>query len=399
LGLTGPRDVLVVDEHILSVTPSGVATADVPEDVAVYDVTAMTIMPGMVAGHIHLSYFEVDISVATALEMAYPPTYIAVAATRSAARTLAAGFTSAVGAGGLYDIDMVLKQLMADGLATGPRLVASGRDLIATGHPLDNRPDWWQAGPGPLGVICDGPDEFRKAVRQEAKRGAEVIKLYPEGGHGFPKRASRLTYDEIATVVETAELCGMRVRAHVYSKPAILSCLKAGVQIIDHADHMDEEIIELFVKHGSFVLPSLYLLKAAVGLLNTKEECEAHYARARLMLAKGVEAGVTFVTGDDFGTQLMPHGTNGEELRCYVDDIGIAPREVLKWATTNGAAMMERNDLGEIAPGKLADLLIVNGDPESDIRCVADPNNILMVMQGGKVATERGLQPMTRQAH
>ena len=388
LGSPGRHDILIEGERILSVQPTGAPSTEPANETI--DATGATLMPGMVAGHSHFSYFEVSLDTTTALEMTYPATYIAVAATRSLGRTLAAGFTSAMGAGGIYDIDMTMEWLMRDGLVTGPRLLPCGRDLIPTGHPMDNRPVWWNAGPGPLGVTCDGPDEFRKAVREEAKRGAQVVKLYPEGGHGFPKKSARLTYEEIAAVVDTAERCGIRVRAHVWSRQGIWECLRAGVHIIDHADQMDEEIIDAFVRQGTYVLPSLYLLKGTTGILYTSEERDRHYRRAAEILPKGVAAGVKFVTGDDFGTQLMPHGTNGEELRCLVEDIGIPAAEVLKWATVNGAEMIGWPDLGEVAPGKIADLLLVDGNPAEDISSVADPTHIHMVMQGGKKVAARG---------
>jgi len=235
------------------------------------------------------------------VDMDYPGTYLTVAAAYHAANILKAGFTSAIGAGVMYNIDVVIKQLIADGLAIGPRLVASGRDMCATGHALDWKPHFWNMGPGALSAICDGPNEFRKAVREEAKKGVEIIKLYPEGGHGVPTGGSRLTYDEIATVVETAELCDMRVRTHVYSKPVIKACIKAGVHVIDHGDHMDEELVELFVENGTFVLPSLALLKEYVGVFYTQAQCDEWFGAARISLAQGVKAGVKFVSGDDVG--------------------------------------------------------------------------------------------------
>jgi imidazolonepropionase-like amidohydrolase len=386
-GLNAPRpaDVVVEANRIVAVDAPGQFAGN-PGDVE-YDLAGKTLMPGMVSGHTHLSYHNLDPLNVRSVDMDYPGTYLTVAASRHAENILKAGFTSAVGAGVMYNIDVVLKQLIEDGLAVGPRIMACGRDMAPTGHALDWKPHFWNMPSGALSAICDGPDEFRKAVREEAKKGVEIIKLYPEGGHGVPRAGSRLSYDEIATVVETAELCDMKVRVHAYSKPVIKACLKAGVHVIDHGDHMDEELIELFVEKGTFVLPSLALLKEYVGIFHSQQQCDEWFDYARGSLALGVKAGVKFVSGDDVGIIQWPHGENAREFPVYVNDLGIDPLEVIKWATVNGTAMMGRTDLGHIATGNIADLVIVNGCPIHDIRVLVDRTNILMVMKDGQIVS------------
>jgi imidazolonepropionase-like amidohydrolase len=176
----------------------------------------------------------------------------------------------------------------------------------------------------------------------------------------------------------------MRVRAHAYSREMIRTCLRAGVHIIDHCDQMDDEIIEQCVRQGTFVLPSLYHLTLMNGITHTAEDCARWYDYARGSLARAVKAGVKLVIGDDFGTLQGPHGDNAKELAVYTDVIGIAPLEVIKWATANGAEMMQRGDIGRIEPGKLADLLVIDGDPLADMKILADKSRLLMVMQGGR---------------
>jgi imidazolonepropionase-like amidohydrolase len=350
----------------------------------VFDLAGRTLMPGMVAGHLHITYHQLDVFDLMGSDMKHPAAYIGVAAARNAETVLKAGFTSAIGAGGSHNMDVVLKQLIADGLAVGPRLVACGKDFCVTGHPVDYKPELWQSSQAALGEVCDGPDEFRKGVRRECKRGVEVIKLFAEGGHGLPTSVARMSYEEIAATVETATLCNMRVRAHAYSREMIKTCLRAGVHIIDHCDQMDDEIIAQCVRQGTFVLPSLYHLTVMTGITHSAEECERWYDYARGSLARAVKAGVKLVTGDDFGTLQGPHGDNAKELAVYTDVIGIAPLEVIKWATANGAEMMQRSDIGRIEPGKLADLLVIDGDPLMDMKILADKSRLLMVMQGGR---------------
>jgi imidazolonepropionase-like amidohydrolase len=384
----GTADVVVEADRITQV---GLSPAEpLRADDLVYDCAGKTLMPGMTAGHGHLSFHDLTLQRIMDVDMRHPAAYMGVVAAKNAQRTLEAGFTTYVGAGSVHNLDVVLRDLIADGVAQGPRIVACGRDFAPTGHALDYKPEHWNVRPatptGSLGALCDGPDEFRKEVRREAKRGVEMIKLYPEGGHGLPSRTVRLSETEIATVVETAQLCGLRVRCHAYSKPVIKRCLTAGVAIIDHGDHLDEELAELFVKHGTFVLPSLYLAKMTAGVYHTQADCDGWFAYARTSLAMGIEAGVKFVTGDDFGLLELPHGDNARELALYVEELGLPSREVLRWATAHGAAMAAIPDLGRIAPGQLADLVVVDGDPLERIAVLTEPERIVLVMKGGGIA-------------
>jgi len=165
----------------------------------------------------------------------------------------------------------------------------------------------------------------------------------------------------------------------------IKQCLKAGVDIIDHCDQMDDEIIETCVAQGTFVLPSLYHLTLMDGITHSADDRQRWFDYARTILPKAIKAGVKLVTGDDFGTLQGPHGDNAKELSIYTDEIGIDPLEVIRWATVNGAAMMQNDELGVIAVGNLADLIVVDGDPLADMGILARPGGIVHVMQGGKV--------------
>jgi len=250
-----------------------------------------------------------------------------------------------------------------------------------------------------MGVVrvCDGPDEFRKAVRDEIKRGAEIIKVYVTGGHGVttPKHNISLALDELHAVVDAAHGRGKRVRGHVAHKRAILDCIAAGVDIIDHADGMDEECIDKLAEAGTFVLPSLYLpLKMLEYLgdapppgakpeMGFNTETGQDFSDMCGMLAKAVEAGVKLCVGDDFGAAPTPHGAYIEELAVYVDHAGIPPLEVLRWATKNGGELFGQPDkVGTIEEGKFADLVVVDGDPSDNIGVLRD--GVVAVMKDGK---------------
>src|SRR5581483_4926233 len=207
--------VVVEGQRITAVDTEGVpATADD----AVFDLGGKTIMPGMVTGHYHVAYDHVHSP--EEIDMKHSAGYTTLVAAKNAELTLRSGYTGAIGAACIHNIDATLKQAIADGLIIGPRLLASSRDLCTTAGPVDTRPDHW--GPMPDGVarLCDGADEFRKAVRQEIKLGADVIKVHVTGGHGVqcdPEDVI-MTDEELSAAVQTAHGLGRRIRGHVASK-------------------------------------------------------------------------------------------------------------------------------------------------------------------------------------
>ncbi|MEY2926164.1 MAG: hypothetical protein RL367_641 [Pseudomonadota bacterium] len=389
--------VVVEGAHILAVGRGDAIPQPTAGD-RVIPIGGRTVMPGMVAGHAHLSYPNFDPDDLNSIDMAKPATYMAVIATKNAEATLKAGFTAAAGAGSVHQIDRVLKDLIRQGIVDGPRIMACGQDIMPTGGGMDLKPSWWQFGMPGLALICDGVDEVRRAVRLQAKEGNDFIKIYPQGGHGVPDRGRMDMHpDEIEAAVSAGHDKGKLVRAHVVTKPAILECLKAGVDIIDHGNGMDDEVIEIMVRQGTYVLPSLYFASiepkyyAPRGdTMTPRDRINLWFDRAAEKLAAAQAAGVKIVTGDDFGSALTPHGDNGKELAVYVNHLGLSAMDVLGWATKNGAEMMRQGHaFGTIEAGKFADLLVVNGDPVADITLLGDPANLLVVMQGGRFITNQ----------
>lgn len=376
--------VAVEDGRILTVgSTAALASAAWDE---VIDLDGRTLMPGLVMGHYHAAYRgygeEGGSQTATAVEQAF----FALGNVQTA---LKCGYTSLISAGTHYNIDVELAHAIDAGEVVGPRLVPCSRNYMpamSADGVMENE------------EVCaaHGPDGFRSGVLFDLERGVNIIKIFASGGHGAPAGMC-MSAEEIKAVVEAARDYGARVRAHVAGKQQILDCLRSGVTIIDHGDEADDECIEAYLEHGAFVLPSGYvLLKAAELGGNTfgfSDELK-DFQKMCGLLPRLVAAGVKLVPGDDFGIWQIPHGTYAEELVCYAEHASIPGLELIKWSTLYGGEMTGFEDIGTIAPGKVADLLIVNGDPSADIRLLTQPDKIQAVLKDGRLVSGEMPAPM-----
>jgi imidazolonepropionase-like amidohydrolase len=317
--------------------------------------------------------------------MAAPASQVALHALANAQKALRAGYTSVVGAGTFYDVDARLAEAIDLGLVVGPRLIPSSRALspkVEEDEPEEGVP--W--------LKCWGPDEFREAAIGEVERGAKVVKLFAAQGHAM-RSCREMTFEELKAATDAAHARGARTRAHVCGTAQVLKCIKAGVDIIDHADWMNDEVIAALIANNRFVLPSMYtpwLASADPALEGAEYYDEEDFEYMRRMVPVANARGVKFVPGDDYGFfDMAPHGDYSRELACYVEQVGISPLDVIRWATKFGGEMTGIPDLGTIARGKLADMVIVDGDPSVDIRILQKPERIVAVLKGGEVVSGR----------
>ena len=370
------------------------------------DLGGKTLMPGMTVGHWHGEFVDIGpplfggARAGTFLGEEKPPAILALQYAKAMRAAIQSGVTQVVSGSCGHNHDFQLRVAKESGLVEGPHIVPCSRHVTTTGD-YEDRGQWWASSAPPIdgirrygqNVFADGVTQIIKAVREEILFGAEIIKILPSGGHGFAwsKTYRGLSNAEMRAVVDTAHERDVRVRAHVTTREAILECLDAGVDILDHADYMDEECIDKMLARDVTLVPSMLFTKI-IGHSKTSTPSnrdnpdERGWLNMLEMLPKANKAGLRIVPGDDYGAQGLPHepGVYARELDLYVEDMGIPALDVLRWATANGAELGRRADAGTIEPGKLADLIIVDGDPVADIGILTDPVRYLKaVMQNG----------------
>ncbi|HXB38157.1 MAG TPA: amidohydrolase family protein [Acidimicrobiales bacterium] len=394
-----PHSTVVVEDRRISIVCSdGVADAALdarPED-RVVDLGGRTVMPGLVSSHFHATYHELGSKMAP-FGLEEPPALQAVRAAHHLELLLRCGFTGAVSAGAPFAIDASMKTAIAEGLFPGPRLMAGSRDVSTTGHAGDKSFPWyWDVGARGAVNRSDGPDEFRRAVREEIKQGAEIIKMFVTGGHGTvaPAEQTEMSRAELSAGIEAAHERGVLVRGHIANRNALHMALDARIDVVDHGDGLDEAAIGRMVDQGTFLVPSqLFPARFAEmmggGGLGFTAAMAQDIEHALAILPVANEAGVKLLCGDDYGAIGLPHGRYADELEFYVKEAGIAPLDVLRWATRHGAEVMGRaHELGSVCEGYLADLLVVDGDPLSDIGVLQDAARLLAIMKGGTLVVD-----------
>jgi imidazolonepropionase-like amidohydrolase len=368
--------------------------------IEVIDLGGRTLMPGMILSHVHLSYNHVrDLP---DLDLKSPPEVATIAAVCNARTMLDCGYTSGLSAGALHMVDIHIRNAINRGVIPGPRLLAAGRDICQTGGMLDWNASWLKLGMEGLGVFVDGPWEVRKAVRQMVKDGADMIKMYITGeGLLLECQQTEVTcvQEEIDAMVEEAHRRNRLCSVHARSADSCQMAAKARVDLIDHATFIDDKTLDMIAEAGSFVAPGLDYIVSTIEYarqdgfrwlgsyadFQEKTHYEQELDAAVENIAKAHARGIKILIGSDFGFSWCPHGTYGRELTHLVKLVGFKPMDALVAATKLGAEAMRMQDkIGTLQAGKLADLLVVDGNPLENISILEDRRNITHVMKGGE---------------
>jgi imidazolonepropionase-like amidohydrolase len=383
-----PAVIVVEGERIAAVNP-----ASVPDGATEVDLGDLTLLPGlmdmevnMLLGGPHGGNRRSDVQ--------DDPAFRTLRATVNCRTTLMAGFTTVrnlglfVRTGGIL-LDVALSRAVDNGWVVGPRIVPAGHAVTPTGGHLD--PTMFQKlGPGimPLSVeegIANGVPEVRKAVRYQIKYGARVIKISASGGvmsHSGLAGAQQYSDEELAAIADEAHRAGIKVAAHAHGDAGIRACIRAGVDCIEHGSLATDETIQLMVEHGTFLVPTSYLSEG-LDVSKSDPALQAKAAevlpRAKEMLRKAIANGVKIACGTD--APAIPHGENAKELWAMVDR-GMTPMQAIQAATLTSAELIDVDDRGRLAPGLLADIIAVPGDPSEDVTLTQD---VRFVMKGGRI--------------
>lgn len=358
-----------------------------------------TILPGLVEAHFHPTYFNV--AALEDLDIKYPVEYVTLLAAANAKLALECGYTAARSGGSLFNIDVWLKKAIESGICNGPRLVSSGREICGVGGLMDWNPDFRKIGMDGLVLLINGADEARAAVRKLVKDGVEWVKTYPTGDAASPDLNDHhtlcMTFEEMNAVVATAHNHGLKVTGHCRANEGIKNALRAGYDAIEHGTFMDNEALDLLLRRNVPCVPALYFEYASIehgpkyGMPKSvidghKETLEAGAESARMILKAGGRLGM----GGDYGFAWNPHGDYARELTFFVKYVGIDTHTVLQCATRTGAEIMGlEKEIGTLEPGKIADILIVDGDVLKDISILENRDKFIGVMQGGIIKAGR----------
>ncbi len=375
-----------------------VSTRPIPAgDATVVDCGGRTLMPGLIDCHVHVFLSEVSLR---ALEVV-PLTLMTARAVPALRAMLDRGFTTVRDAGGA---DWGIREAVATGLLPGPRLFVAGPAIGQTGGHSDSRRRTDRGGTAPCAnalafthAIADGVAGVRRAVRERLRQGADHVKIMASGGVASPHdplESLQYTPAEIRAAVEEAAAFGRYVCAHAYAAQAVARAVECGVRSIEHGNLIDAPTAELMADRGAFLVPTLVAYDAierlgaefGLGPANLEKNRRVLEAgRRSLELARA--AGVRMAYGSDLLGQLQPDQSRELRLRAEV----LPAREVLHSATAVGAELLGRpGELGVVAPGALADLLVVDGNPLEDLgRLEAQGAHLSVILQGGRFHKNR----------
>jgi len=383
-----PGIVRIEDDRITAVGSDAAGS-----DGEVIDLGAAILLPGLMDMEVNLLMGGRGENPGLSQVQDDPPTRV-LRAVGNARRTLRAGFTTVRNLGlfvktGGYLLDVALARAIDAGWIEGPRIVPAGHAITPTGGHLD--PTMFAAFmPGVLDLtveegIANGVDEVRRAVRYQIKHGAQVIKVCCSGGvmslTGAPG-AQHYSDDELRAIVDEAHRRGLKVAAHTHGAEAVKHAVACGIDCIEHGFLMDDEAIAALVDNDRFLVSTRRLAEAmdvSHAPKALRDKAAEMFPKSRTSILAAYEAGVKIAVGTD--APAIPHGRNADELVTLVE-WGLPPAAVLRAATVTAAELIDRPDLGRLAPGCLADVIAVPGDPLTDISVT---QNVKFVMKGGKV--------------
>jgi imidazolonepropionase-like amidohydrolase len=353
----------------------------IPRGATRIDGRGLTLLPGLMDCHVHLCLgAEPDVVDAITKET---PSLTLLKSSRSARQTLEAGFTTVRDVGSRDHSIFTLKQAIDAGLVPGPRIVGAGLVICMIGGHARF-----------IGQEIEGVQQVRAAVRAQISAGASVIKVIASGGvltPGTSPDQAQMTVEELQAAVEEAQRAGRKVAAHAHGSSGIKNAVRAGVHSVEHATLMDEEAATMMKQQGVFMVPTLSALATTAACRlgcgvpdSVRDKAKAltkHHARS---FRNALRDGIQIAMGTDAGTPFNFHGENAQELERMVA-FGMSPMQAILASTSAAARLIGiQGQVGTIEKGKLADILLFDGNPLRRIDLLRDHSRIMGVMQAGK---------------
>ena len=362
------------------------------KEARVIDLKGKTVMPGLIDAHCHISFDEPRSN--DELFFHRREGLAAIIAGTNALKVLQSGVTSFFDADSLYSVGVDLRDAIESGVIVGPRMAVGGNALLTSAGGTAGRliPDEGKRG---YGAVVTSKDEIILEIRRQIKMGVDWIKIHVSGM--VPRQSSEgelkaWSLDELKLACDTAHELGIPVVGHCRGADSVKDALLAGFDMILHGTYMDEEGLEIMIERNVPLVPTFTF---QANLIDYAEKMEASTDYKEIfekeiqdnipIFTKAFEAGVPFICGSESGFSVTPYGDwHYKELEVFVEKLGLTPLEAITCATKNAASAMKRDDIGLIAEGKIADLLVVDGDPTKDVTILGNKNLIKHVFLNGK---------------
>ena len=375
-------------------------------DYAAIDLPGRSVLPGLIDGHTHIAFGEARSEEELALYT--PVEYRTLKAAMNARKVLQAGVTSAFDAATTYNIAANVRDAIDAGMFPGPRFAVSGRQLTTHQGLEDSFPNEMQFPPGQAGILIKNRDDIIEAIRAQVKDRVDCIKvsgsndslITPDSLNG-----SAMTDEELAVVAREAQRLGAMCSTHARSCDAVLGAARAKFDLIFHASYIDDEGIELCLKHDIMITPTLTLLFNIMNAFQNRAGVSAvdAYRRevdaAQAGLSKAHKAGVTLISGTETGWSPVPYGQwHAHEMQIFVDLLGMTPHQAIHSATGAATKCLKRfgHEVGKLEAGRFADIIVVNGNPLADIRVLQKKSLLDYVFKAGESVDLTPAKPVQR---
>jgi imidazolonepropionase-like amidohydrolase len=389
------NDAIVIEGNkikSIGAIPPDVAPED-RQNVKVIDAAGQWIMPGLIDAHCHMSYGYPMIKGEGKGKGTTRPEFSTLKTARSAQKVLRAGVTSIAVPGGTWFTDVGVRDAIRLGLMQGPRMFVAGRMIVTYGCIEDDEPSWEGTPDHSIGKLCNTADEMVTEVRRQGKHGVNFIKM----ADSRSGESQMLAKEEIAAVVGEAHRRNLKVAIHSRGAGSTRAAAEAGVDWIVHADLASDQDLDAVAKAGMPILPTATFLSVVIELgkrIGAEQvqldinRMQRHYDLLGKLMHKARELGIRLLVGTDTGNNAFtPHGElHAKELEIFVKHGGYSPMEAIVAATRDNAmAVGLDGQVGELAPGKLADVIVLDKDPIADITVLQGGKHLTWVIKDGKI--------------